>query len=66
MTGVNAGMENRYQIPKQTKPETKAEILEQQIHELIKNRDKETDPAAKQALHKQIVGLYAQWERAKL
>ena len=59
-------MENKYQIPKQKKPETKAEILEQQIQELVKKRDKETDPGAKQALHKQIIGLYAQWERAKL
>jgi hypothetical protein len=59
-------MENKYQVPKPKKPETRAEILQQQIEELVKKRDKETDPAAKQSLHKEILGLYAQWERAKL
>ena len=59
-------MDNKYQIPKPKKPETRAEILQQQIEELVKKRDKETDPSAKQLLHKQIIGLYAQWERAKL
>ncbi|CAN5153196.1 hypothetical protein BH20ACI2_BH20ACI2_06040 [soil metagenome] len=59
-------MDNKYQIPKKKKPETRAEILQQQIEELVKKRDKENDPAAKQALHKEIMGLYAQWERAKL
>ncbi len=59
-------MDNKYQIPKAKKPETKAELLQQRIEELVKKRDKETNPAAKEAMHKEIMGLYAQWERAKL
>ena len=59
-------MENKYQIPRSTKPETKAEILEQQIQDLVAKRDKETDPGTKQELHRQIIKLYAQWERARL
>ncbi len=59
-------MDNKYQIPKPKTPETRAEILHQQIEELVKKRDKENDPAAKQSLHKEITGLYAQWEKAKL
>ena len=59
-------MNNKYQIPKPKKPETRADILQQQIEELVIKRDKETQPAAKQLLHKEIIGLYAQWERAKL
>jgi hypothetical protein len=59
-------MDNKYQIPKPKKPETKAEILQQHIEELVKKRDKETNAASKQAIHKEIIGLYAQWERAKL
>lgn len=59
-------MNNKYQIPKAKKPETRAEMLQQQIEDLVIKRDKETDPARKQFLHKEIIGLYAQWEKAKL
>jgi hypothetical protein len=59
-------MDNKYQIPKNKKPETKTELLEQQIQELIKRRDKELNPAAKQELHREIMKLYAQYERSKL
>jgi hypothetical protein len=59
-------MDNKYQIPKKKKPETKTELLEQQIEELIKRRDKATEPSAKQALHKEIMKLFAQYERSKL
>ncbi len=59
-------MDNKYQIPKPKKPETRAEILQQQIEELVKKRDRETNAAEKQVIHKEIIGLYAQWERAKL
>ena len=59
-------MENKYQIPKSKKPETKSEIIQDQIEKLVARRDKEKDPAAKQALQKEIMGLFAQFERLKL
>lgn len=59
-------MDNKYQIPKPKKPETRGELLQQQIEELIQRRDKESDLAAKQELNKEITRLFAQWERAKL
>ena len=60
------GMDNKYQIPKNKKPESKTDLLEQQIQELIKRRDKESNPAAKQKLHRDIMKLFAQYERSKL
>jgi hypothetical protein len=59
-------MDNKYQIPKTRKPETKAEILQARIEELVKQRDRATAPAAKQALNNEITRLFAQWERLKL
>ena len=59
-------MENKYQIPKPKKPETRAEFLQQQIEDLVKRRDTESDLAAKHELNKEITKLFAQWERAKL
>ena len=59
-------MENKYQIPKSRKPETKQEIIQHQIEELVKRRDKETDPSAKQAINAEITKLFAQYERLKL
>ena len=59
-------MENKYQIPKGKKPETKAEVLAERIEELVKRRDKETIPAAKQAINAEITKLFAQYERLKL
>jgi len=59
-------MDNKYQIPKSKKPETKQEIIQFQIEELVKRRDKETDPSAKQALNAEITKLFAQYERLKL
>ena len=55
-------IDDKYHIPKKKKPETKAELLEAKIEELIKQRDAEKDPAAKQALHAQILRLFAQYE----
>ena len=60
------GMDNKYQIPKNKKPESKTDLLEQQIQELIKRRDKESNPTAKQKLHREIMKLFAQYERSKL
>jgi len=59
-------MDNKYQIPKSKKPETKAEGLAHQIEELVKRRDKETGPAAKQVINAEITKLFAQYERLKL
>jgi ABC-type proline/glycine betaine transport system substrate-binding protein len=59
-------MNNKYQIPKAKKPGTKAEMLQAQIEDLVRKRDAEKNPAAKQALQAEIVKLFAQYERAKL
>ena len=59
-------MDNKYNIPKPKKPETKLEIIAAQIEELVKQRDRETDLAAKAKLNVDITKLFAQYERAKL
>ena len=59
-------MNSKYQIPKSKKPETKAEVLAARIEELVKRRDKETGPAAKQVINAEITTLFAQYERLKL
>ncbi len=59
-------MDDKYRITKPKKPETKTEILQQKIEELVKLRDKETNLAAKQKLNAEIMKLFAQYERAKL
>ncbi len=59
-------MDNKYQIPKNKKPETKQEIIQAQIEELIKRRDQETNPSAKQTINAEITRLFAQYERLKL
>ena len=59
-------MDDKYQISKSKKPETKQEIIQAQIEELVKRRDKETNPAAKQSINAKITKLFAQYERLKL
>ena len=59
-------MDDKYHIPKSRKPETKQEIIQQQIEELIKRRDSISNAADKQALQKEIMKLFAQYERLKL
>ncbi|HEY0461431.1 MAG TPA: hypothetical protein VGC97_20010 [Pyrinomonadaceae bacterium] len=59
-------MDNKYQIPKNKKPETRQEIIQHEIEELIKRRDAETSMPAKQALNAEITRLFAQYERLKL
>ena len=58
-------MDNKYRISKK-KPETKQEIIQAQIEELVARRDKESDIKAKQALNAEITKLFAQYERLKL
>ena len=59
-------MDNKYHIPKRKKPETKQEIIQEQIEELIKRRDKLTNLAEKQKINSEITSLFAQYERLKL
>lgn len=59
-------MEDKYQIPKKRKPETKQEVIQQQIEELVKRRDRITNRAEKKVIQKEIMTLFAQWERLKL
>jgi len=59
-------MDNKYQIAKSKKPETRAEILQAKIEDLVRQRDTEANPAAKQKINAEITKLFAQYERAKL
>ena len=59
-------MDDKYNISKSKKPETKVEILAAKIEELVKQRDSETGLAAKQAINAEITKLFAQYERLKL
>ncbi len=59
-------MDDKYQISKSKKPETRSEMLQHQIEELVKRRDNENDLAAKQAINGEITKLFAQYERSKL
>ena len=59
-------MDNKYQISKSKKPETKQEIIQHQIEELVKRRDAESNLTAKQVINAEITKLFAQYERLKL
>ncbi len=59
-------MDDKYQISKSRKPETKQEIIQHQIEELVSRRDKESNPTAKKAINAEITKLFAQYERLKL
>jgi hypothetical protein len=59
-------MDDKYQIPKKRKPETKQDEIQEKIEELIKRRDRISNPAEKQAIQKEIMKLFAQYERLKL
>jgi hypothetical protein len=59
-------VDNKYQISKSRKPETKQELLQHQIEELVKRRDKETNLAAKQVINAEIKKPFAQYERLKI
>ena len=59
-------MENKYHVPKKKKPETKQEMIQEQIEELVKRRDKTSNLAEKQSINAEITKLFAQYERLKL
>ena len=59
-------MDDKYNVRKPKKPETKQEIIAEQIEELVKRRDKITNPAEKQAINAEITKLFAQYQRLKI
>ena len=59
-------MDDKYNISKSKKPETKQEIIQHQIEELVKRRDKITNLAEKQKINAEITTLFAQYQRLKL
>jgi hypothetical protein len=59
-------MDNKYQIIKSKEPLTKQEIIQHQVEELVKRRDKEFDLKAKQAINAEITKLFAQYQRLNL
>ena len=59
-------MDDKYNVRKPKKPETKQEVIQQQIEELVKRRDRITNLAEKEKIQKEIMTLFAQWEREKL
>jgi len=59
-------MDNKYNVPKTRKPETKSEVLQQQIEELVKRRDAEANPAVRQKINAEITTLFSRFERLKL
>ena len=60
------GMDDKYNVRKPRKPETKQEEIQQKIEELIARRDKITNPAEKQKIQSEIMALLAQYQRLKL
>ena len=59
-------MDDKYNVRKPKKPETKQEAIQQQIEELVKRRDRITNAAEKENIQKEIMTLFAKWERLKL
>ena len=59
-------MDDKYKVTKPKKPETKQELIQQEIEELIRRRDHISNAAEKQAIQKEIMKLFAQYERLKL
>jgi hypothetical protein len=59
-------MDDKYQISKSREPETKQEIIQHKIEELVKRRDKETDLRTKQVINAEITKLFAQYQRLNL
>lgn len=53
-------MDDKYNVRKPKKPETKQEAIQQQIEELVKRRDKIANLVEKEAIQKEIRSLFAQ------
>jgi hypothetical protein len=59
-------MDDKYNVRKPRKPETKQEEIQQKIEELVARRDRITNPAEKQKIQSEIMTLLAQYQRLKL
>ena len=59
-------MDDKYNVSKSKKPETRVEILAAKIEELVEQRDQSTNLATKQSINAEITKLFAQYERLKL
>ena len=59
-------MDDKYNVTKKKKPETKQEIIAEQIEELVKRRDKLTNLAEKEKINAEITKLFAQYQRLKI
>jgi len=59
-------VDDKYNVRKNVKPETKQEAIQQQIEALIKRRDQIANLAEKQTIQKEIMKLFAEYERLKL
>ncbi len=59
-------MDDKYNVGKPKKAETKTEILAERIEELVKQRDKAATLPEKQKLNAEITKLFAQYERSKI
>ncbi|HUR96740.1 MAG TPA: hypothetical protein VMZ26_01610 [Pyrinomonadaceae bacterium] len=59
-------MDDKYNVTKKKKPETKQEIIAEQIEELVKRRDKISNAGEKQKINAEITKLFAQYQRLKL
>ena len=59
-------MDDKYNVTKRKKPETKQEMIQEQIEDLIKRRDSTANLAEKKAINAEITKLFAQYERLKL
>ncbi len=66
VTVVGLGMDDKYNLRKSREPETKQEMIQHQSEDLVKRRDKSANHTEKQALQKEIMRLFAQYERLKL
>ncbi len=59
-------MDDKYNISKSRKPETKQEGIQHQIEDLVKRRDSSSDLGEKQGINAEITKLFAQYQRLKL
>ena len=59
-------MDDKYNVSKPRKPETKSEILQFRIEELVKKRDTSDSLAEKATINAEITKLFAEFERLKL
>ncbi|MEO6335114.1 MAG: hypothetical protein ABIO91_09035 [Pyrinomonadaceae bacterium] len=59
-------MDDKYNVRKKKKPETKQEIVADEIEELVKRRDNLTNLAEKEKINAEITKLFAQYQRLKI